>query len=94
MKKVLALIIVMTTMIVVGLCLLTYGLVTQLNGGKTVREAPALALPADATVRHMTGDGDALAVYISADGGDKIYFVSRKKGLHTVMPVTFGQEEK
>lgn len=87
MRSLLTVVISMGVLILVGVGVLVFGIVTKMDGDTTPTELPALVLPAGSKVEHMTGDSKSIILYVTNKDGDKLYYVHPKKGVRGVMPV-------
>ena len=70
---------VMSLLIVIGLCLLAYGLATQTSRKGPPAEAHII-LPKNGNVRHMTGYDGGIALYVSEGRQEYIYLVDPESG--------------
>jgi hypothetical protein len=78
MKKMIALVTVMSLMIVVGLGFVAYGIIK--GAGELKPFDQTLALPPGAAVKSMAGDRDELALHVTSPEGDYITFIDPSSG--------------
>lgn len=90
MRGLVALVTLMSVLIVAGLALFAYGMATKL-APDTVKEHPALVLPAGSRIEEIAGYKNGLAFHVVEKGEHHIYLVSPSTGKITAhLPVSFG----
>lgn len=69
----------MSLLIVIGFCLLAYGLATKVSRKDSAADMN-ISLPKNGNVRHMTGYDGGIALYVSEGRQEYIYLVDPESG--------------
>jgi len=71
---------ILSSLIIICLVLLVYGMVEKGAGLAPARDMAALVLPKGSSVKQMTTYDNDLALYVDTPGGEYIYLYNPRKG--------------